>query len=88
MHDFYSIDQRERVKNNMLVWLGRIWDESGTNREIRGTTGGNDIIFFRQVNKDLNDLINKKAIIRKGEKKEYITNLYNMPTLSISARDI
>ena len=49
--------------------LGRIWDESGTNREIRGTTGANDIIFFRQANKDLNDLINKKAIIRKGEKK-------------------
>ena len=69
MHDFYSIDQRERVKNNTLVWLGRIWDESGTNREIRGTTGANDIIFFRQANKDLNDLINKKAIIRKGEKK-------------------
>ena len=41
----------------------------GTNREIRGTTGANDIIFFRQANKDLNDLINKKAIIRKGEKK-------------------
>lgn len=33
------------------------------------------------LRKDLNDLINKKAIIRKGEKKEYTTNLYNMPTL-------
>ena len=44
------------------------WDESGTNREIRGTTGANDIISPGQANKDLNDLINKKAIIRKGEK--------------------
>ena len=42
--------------------MGRIWDESGTNREIRGTTGANDIIFFRQANKDLNDLINKKVL--------------------------
>ncbi|MBU4350035.1 hypothetical protein KJ599_06910 [bacterium] len=68
MYDFYSLSQRgKRVKIFTICWYD--WDESGTNREIRGTTGANDIIFSRQANKDLNDLINKKAIIRKGEKK-------------------
>jgi len=32
------------------------------NREIRGTTGSNDIISPRQANKDLNDLLEKKLI--------------------------
>ncbi|MBU1290691.1 hypothetical protein KJ898_02670 [bacterium] len=47
--------------------MGRIWDESGTKREIRGTTGTNDVISLRQANKDLNGILEKGLIKKQGK---------------------
>jgi len=35
-------------------------------KEIRGTTGTNDVISLRQANKDLNDLLEKRLIRKQG----------------------
>jgi hypothetical protein len=39
MHDFYSLRSKGKVKTFTICWYD--WDESRTNREIRGTTGAN-----------------------------------------------
>ena len=68
-----ALNERQKKAVGYLREKGKI-----TNREYQKLCAG---VNRETLRKDLNDLINRKIIIRKGEKKGFITNLYNMPTL-------
>lgn len=70
-----ALNERQKKAVEYLRQKGKI-----TNREYQKLCVG---VNRETIRKDLNDLINKKIIIRKGEKRGFITNLYNMPTLKI-----